>query len=990
MRGQELEKYVFDKKIKEVLESSCVPFAIFQFLDDRVVTHVITDGFLDIVGLDRKQAYDQMENHLYDNDHPDDVARIGNATLDFASGKGDFNIVYRTMTPDGYHILHARGKHVNAPTGERLAVVWYSDEGPYSDENKHLFEQAMEHLLIQKGSINELGYDPMTGLPNMNYFFKVAAKTWDDDFADGKAPVLLYFDLNDMKSYNLRNGFAEGDKLIVGLSRILVSHFSNINCSRLSGDHFVVITSEAGIEKVLNEIFEECKGLNGGKSVFVRVGIYKKSGDAVTFGVACDRAKLACDSNRNIAESTFSVYSDDLLKESQLRHYIIENLDNALENGWIQVYYQPIVRSVSGFVCDEEALARWIDPQMGFMSPADFIPVLEESKLLYKLDLYVLDRILERMKLFKKKGFHIVPCSINISRNDFDVCDVVEEIRKRVDEAGVGRDKITVEITESAIGEDIDYLSNQVDLLNELGFCVWMDDYGTGYSSPDNLQQIGFSTIKLDMTFMRSFDKTKKSRVIISELINMALNLNMDVVVEGVETEEQVRFLREAGATKMQGYYFTKPLSVEQILDRYEKGNQIGFENPLESDYFEAIGRVNLYDFTAVSGDSVQSDYFNTMPVAIYEVTDGDIAIIRCNKAYQNSVGKMFGIEDHSKRMPFSAFDGEYRKNFLDLMLECAESGEQAIVERTFDKIYKANMLFRRVAVNSVTGAKAVALVLLDVREINKVIEAVSFGNIAQALSVDYLSLYYVDLDSGEYTEYIPNRDGLDMSVERKGTQFFKNVKKDASKSVHKDDLDRFQTLFTRKNLLKTIESEGCFSIVYRLVTEEEPLYVNLKAVLMNDKKHLLIGVNDVDEEIRQQQEIHRAEEDAIIFSRMRALSGLFIAFYTVDLVTDDYYLYNASKDFFELGTQTFGKDFFNTGIKDVESMIEPGEYEYFCENFRKDNMLDVIAKTGLFSIKYHLKIGGKTQEVCLKAAKVVEDGNEKLIVGVEKISDTF
>lgn len=983
-----MKKYVFDKKIKEVLESSCVPFAIFQFLDDRVVTHVITDGLLDIIGLDRKQAYDQMENHLYDNDHPDDVARIGNATLDFASGKSDFNIVYRTMTPDGYHILHARGKHVNAPTGERLAVVWYSDEGPYSDENKHLFEQAMEQLLIQKGSINELGYDPMTGLPNMSYFFKVAAKTRDDIVASGGSPALLYFDLNDMKSYNLQNGFAEGDKLIVGLSRILASHFSNINCSRLSGDHFVVITDEEGIEKKLNEIFEECKNLNDGKSLFVRVGIYKKTGDVVSVGVACDRAKIACDSNRNIAESSYTYFTEELLKASQLRRYILENLDNALENGWIQVYYQPIVRSVSGFVCDEEALARWIDPKMGFMSPADFIPVLEESKLLYKLDLYVLDRILERMKLFKKKGFHIVPCSINISRNDFDACDVVEEIRRRVDDSGVGRDKITVEITESAVGEDIDYLSKQVDLLNELGFYVWMDDYGTGYSSPDNLQQIGFSTIKLDMTFMRSFDKTKKSRIIISELINMALNLNMDVVVEGVETEEQVRFLREAGATKMQGYYFTKPLSVEQILDRYDNGKQIGFENPLESDYFEAIGRVNLYNFTAVSGDSVQTDYFNTMPVSIYEVTDGDIAIIRCNKAYQNSVGKIFGIDDYSKRVPHSFFEGEYRENFLDLMLECAESGEQAIVERTFDKIYKANMLFRRVAVNSVTGAKAVALVLLDVREINKVIEAVSFGNIAQALSVDYLNLYYVDLDTGEYTEFIPSHDGHDMSVERKGTQFFKNTKKEALEVIHKDDRERFLTNFTRKNLLNAIENEGCFSIVYRLIINGEPLYVNLKAVLMNDKKHLLIGINDVDEEIRQQQEIHRAEEDEIIFSRMRALSGLFIAFYTVDLDTDDYYLYNASEDFFAFGTATLGTDFFGVSIEDGKNVIDPADYEYFCRNFSKEIILDTIGKKGLYSINYHLVIEGKNQEVCLKAAKVVEDNNEKLIIGIEKIGD--
>lgn len=985
-----MEKYVFDKNTKQILESSCVPFAIFQFMEDRVITHLITDGLCEIVGLSREQAYDLMSNHIYDNDHPDDVARLGNAALEFASGKKDFNIVYRTKTPDGYHILHARGKHVNAPSGERLAVVWYSDEGPYSDENKHMFEQAMEHLLIQNESINGQGYDSMTGLPNMNYFFKLAEKTRNDIFARGEEPVLLYFDLNDMKSYNLRNGFAEGDKLIVGLSRILVSHFSNINCSRLSGDHFVVITREEGIEHTLNEIFEEVKSLNDGKSLFVRTGIYKKAGEAVPIGVACDRAKLACDSKRDIAESTFTYFTEDLLKASQLRHYIIENIDNALENGWIQVYYQPIVRSVSGQVCDEEALARWIDPNMGFMSPADFIPVLEETKLLYKLDLYVLDCILERMKLFKEKGFHIVPCSINISRNDFDACDVVEEIRKRVDEAGVGRDKITVEITESAVGEDIDYLSKQVDLLNELGFYVWMDDYGTGYSSPDNLQQIGFSTIKLDMTFMRSFDKTKKSRIIISELINMAINLNMDVVVEGVETKEQVQFLREVGATKMQGYYFTKPLSVDQILERYDKGTQIGFENPLESDYFEAIGRVNLYNFAAVSGASGQTDYFNALPMAIYEVRESELDTIRCNRSYEKSLQKIFRSDVPPTRIPFTQFSVQYRRNFLDLMLRCADGEEQIIEERVFDKIYKANMLFRRVAVNPVTGTKAVALVLLDVREVNNSIEVVSFGSIAQALSADYLNLYYVDLDTEDYTEYIPDQDSQDMSAQRKGSKFFKNSKKDSLKMIHKDDRERFVALFTKKNVLRTIEDEGCFSTIYRLMLNGEPLYVNLKAVLMSDKKHLLIGVNDVDEQVRQQQEIHRAEEDAVIFSRMMALTGSFIAFYTVELDSDDYYLYNASEDFFALGTATLGTDFFGVAIEDVKNVIDPADFEYFCDNFKKDVILETIGKKGLYSIDYHLILGGKKQEVCLKAAKVVEDGDEKLIIGVEKIGDSI
>ena len=120
---------------------------------------------------------------------------------EFATGKSDFNILYRTKTPDGYHIIHARGKHVNAPTGERLAVVWYSDEGLYTDDRKPFFDQAMEQMLLNNGNIQEVGYDNMTGLPNMNYFLKLAEKTRDDIIASGETPILLYFDFNEMKNY---------------------------------------------------------------------------------------------------------------------------------------------------------------------------------------------------------------------------------------------------------------------------------------------------------------------------------------------------------------------------------------------------------------------------------------------------------------------------------------------------------------------------------------------------------------------------------------------------------------------------------------------------------------------------------------------------------------------------------------------------------------------------------------------------------------------
>jgi len=185
-----------------------------------------------------------------------------------------------------------------------------------------------------------------------------------------------------------------------------------------------------------------------------------------------------------------------LSEEATNRQYIIENIDRALEGKWIQVYVQPIIRAVNERVCDVEALARWFDPEMGVLSPASFIPALEEAGLIYKLDLYMIDRVLELIQAQMAEGFTVVPHSVNLSRSDFDACDIVEEIRRRVDDAGICRDRITIEITESVIGSDFEFMKAQVERFQKLGFAVWMDDFGSGYSSVDVLQSIRFDLLR--------------------------------------------------------------------------------------------------------------------------------------------------------------------------------------------------------------------------------------------------------------------------------------------------------------------------------------------------------------------------------------------------------------------------------------------------------------------------------------------------------------
>ncbi len=625
-----MDRYQFTEREQAVLEALPQPFVIYQLIDKRVTTLVLSDGFCELFGYeDRAEAYDYMNRDMFKAVHPDDTARAAEEILRFLASGGMFDCVYRTKTKKdtGYRVIHAIGRKVTTETGIRLAHIWYADEGLYTDERdprKAELNQTLSNALHEQSLLQVNYYDYLTGLPSMTYFFELAEAGKETMRRAGEQMALLFFDLNGMKYFNTKQGFSEGDKLLRAFAGLLVRTFSKENCCHVSADHFAVFTKEEGVEETLRRLFLECREINGGNTLPVRVGIYRNRLEDVHISEACDRAKSACDALRNTYASCFHYYDTRLRDDAERRQYILSTLDRAIEERWIQVYYQPIVRSVNGRVCDEEALARWIDPVKGFLSPAEFIPYLEDAGLIYKLDLCVLDQVLEKIGIMKDAGLHIVPHSINLSRSDFDACDMVEEIRRRVDAAGVGRDKITIEITESVIGRDFDFMKEQVTRFQKLGFPVWMDDFGSGYSSLDVLQSIRFDLLKFDMSFMQKLDEGVSGKIILTELMRMATALGVDTVCEGVETEAQVRFLQEIGCSKLQGYYFAKPMTLSEILKRYETGTAIGFENPAESEYYETVGRVNLYDLDVIAKDDegMSRNLFNMLPMGIMEVGD--------------------------------------------------------------------------------------------------------------------------------------------------------------------------------------------------------------------------------------------------------------------------------------------------------------------------------------------------------------------------------
>ncbi len=414
--------------------------------------------------------------------------------------------------------------------------------------------------------------DTLTGLPNMRAFFSLAKKEYRRLEENGDRPVMLFFDLVGMKHFNRQYGFEEGDRLLCEVGQILADVYGKQCLCRFSEDHFAVISDEVSLEKRLKEVFERCETANGGNTLPMHVGVYPSKLGKMDVSVACDHAKYACEKQRGSYISSYKVFDSSMVRELEDVRYIINHLDQAIQEGWIRAYYQPIIYAASGKICDEEALARWIDPERGIMSPSDFIPILEKARLIYKLDLCILDQVLEKMNTLRKLGAEIYPHSVNLSRADFDSCDIVEEIRRRVDDAGIERYMISVEVTESVIGSDFVFMKEQILRFKALGFQVWMDDFGSGYSSLDVLQEIRFDLLKFDMRFLQNFHKGEESQIILINLLRMAKELDIDALCEGVEEEDEVAFLRENGCRKLQGFYFSRPVAFEVTKKNSEEG----------------------------------------------------------------------------------------------------------------------------------------------------------------------------------------------------------------------------------------------------------------------------------------------------------------------------------------------------------------------------------------------------------------------------------
>lgn len=439
------------------------------------------------------------------------------------------------------------------------------------------YAQRLNEALKDKGLEDISNHDDITHIANMHYFRKSAALMLKDAAEQGRELVFIYFDIINFKTYNERYGFSGGNELLARMAEAIEESFPGGETARLADDHFVVLADVDRPEKKIDLLQEKLYAYQGDVFLKLKAGIYRTDGynrektDIEDINILCDRARFAVMSIKGQSDLLYCFYDEQLHESQRRKNYIVNHIDRAVKEGHIKVFYQPIIDAVTDSVCALEALARWKDPELGMLSPAEFIDTLEEYRLIHKLDACIIELVCRDYREGIEQGRKLVPVSINLSRLDFELCDVAKLIGDLTDKYNVPRGHLEIEITESALSKNAEALDKAMKNLRVSRHNLWLDDFGAGYSSFNVLKDYSFDVLKIDMKFLDDFGRNERFEPILKSIIDLCGELNMISLAEGVETKEQLNYLKEIGCDRMQGYLFSKPVPLDELLKLFEE-----------------------------------------------------------------------------------------------------------------------------------------------------------------------------------------------------------------------------------------------------------------------------------------------------------------------------------------------------------------------------------------------------------------------------------
>lgn len=499
--------------------------------------------------------------------------------------------------------------------------------------------------------------DSLTGVYTKEYFYEEARRLIDNNSETQFA--FLELDINRLTMINELMGIAEGDRLLAYIGTILSEIFSqekNSTYARIHADLFVVCCpyEEKRMYQYIDLIEQSIKEYHISFEILLSFGIYLCVERNLNISIMCDRANLALKSVKGNYIKHVAFY-DSLMHDKIIREQeITQTMSRALKNREFVVYYQPKHSLDDEGIIGAEALVRWKNPKKGMISPGVFIPVFEENGFIMKLDAYVWGETCKFIRKRLDEGKNVPPISVNVSRVNLynpDLCKYLDNLVKKYN---IPYNLLELELTESAYTDNPQLMLQTMHQLQLLGFHVAMDDFGSGYSSLNMLKDVPVDILKIDLKFLSGNSNPEKGTSIMAAIVRMAKWLGIPSIVEGVETKEQVGFLRSIGCTMAQGYYYAKPMAeedfekyIDQRIEHIDESKTL-YEtrgNLIDADQFWTYGEKNF-------------DYLMSLYSAcgIYEIYQNQLELVRSSDSYYDMI--------HSTREAFY-FDGLYLMGWI-------------------------------------------------------------------------------------------------------------------------------------------------------------------------------------------------------------------------------------------------------------------------------------------------------------------------------------
>ena len=420
-----------------------------------------------------------------------------------------------------------------------------------------IFHQLLHAVVIIGRNRDFKQKDIATGLYKKYYFYEHA----DNEIVANPKNTYTAFCAY-VEHYNVLNerySYQKCNTMMKDLAELLQKHIPDcVLAGRLQEDTFAFLLDKQPDDSWLDKI-REVIDQDFLYPVSVKFSVYDQSRRGLSMSKMCDRMVLSLENIKDNYGSDLIHYDEKLLEQAHKEHLIQANMENALKDRQFKAYFQPKHSLHTDKTGGAEVLVRWIHPEMGFMNPGDFIPIFESNGFIAELDYYIWEEACKALQKWRENGMPLVPLSVNMSRRDFAVPGLVAKIINLADNYELPHSLLHFEVTESSISTDPEKLSGIVKELHEAGFVIELDDFGSGYSSMNTLNELTLDVLKLDMSLIRK-DNALSDNSVLKFAVMLGKMLGLRVVSEGVETKEQVERLKELDCDYVQGYYYSRPL----------------------------------------------------------------------------------------------------------------------------------------------------------------------------------------------------------------------------------------------------------------------------------------------------------------------------------------------------------------------------------------------------------------------------------------------